>query len=182
MSEKMEIVSDWVGSIREDVETVKKLVEADQVDDDARRFAAAALNYLVSRMDLIPDWTDTIGVVDDVLVLRTCIGLANAYGLADNTPDDVIIDVGRLSNEAERVEFVLGDDLNSKLRKYCARLVEETVRGRSVDSLLKSKEQRDKLYEEIDEDLMRIPAASFADGESVELKLISYLTAKLKDV
>ena len=78
-SEAKELLKQLQGRIEsfqfgpENTEIAKKIVEADKVDDDARKFAASALNYLVSRMDLIPDWTDTIGVIDDVIVLRVCV-------------------------------------------------------------------------------------------------------------
>jgi uncharacterized membrane protein YkvA (DUF1232 family) len=179
----MQAVADWVDSFREDVNALKKVIEAEKVDEDARKFAATALNYLVSRMDLIPDWTETIGVIDDVLVLRMCVALANAYGLDDALEDaDAIVAIGRLANEAERIEHIIGEDLEAKLRKYCARMAESSVRGRTAETIVRDGDERRKLYEEIEDDLNRMPAASFKDPEDVAVKLKSYLHAKLKDV
>ncbi len=181
MSELITTCKDWVDTIREDVETVKKIVESDKVDEDARRFAASALNYLVSRMDLIPDWTETIGVIDDVIVIRVCVNLASTYGL-DDLDTSAMIEATKLANEAEKIENVMDGDMYAKLRKYCARLGEQTVRGRSADSVLRSDSERAELYKEIDEDIKKMPPASFKDTEAVELKLQSYLHAKLKEV
>lgn len=179
MSELITTCKDWVDTIREDVETLKKIVECDKLDDDARIFAASALNYLVSRMDLIPDWTETIGVIDDVIVLRVCVNLAATYGL-DDLDTSAMVDATRLANEAERIEKVMSGDMWAKLRKYCARLSDETVRGRSADGIVNDKASRERLYEEIDEDIKKMPAATFKDTEAVEVKLNAYLHAKLK--
>lgn len=184
MSEKIEIVSDWVDSLREDVETLKKVVESDKVEADARRYAAAALNYLITRMDLIPDWTDSIGVVDDVLILRMCVDLASAYDLDEGLSGQtkVLVDIGRLGNDIERVEQVVGAELFAKLRKYTARIADNPVRGRTAQRIVDDKEARSQLYAEIDEELRRMPAATFSDAKAAERQLRNYLAAKLKDV
>lgn len=182
MSDKMDALSNWVESFREDVETMKVILEKQEVDADARKFAATALTYLISRMDLIPDWTPTIGVVDDVMVLRICVDLASAYGLSDNLDSDVLIDVGRLANEAERIDDILGEDLYSKLRKVVARLSDEPVRGVTPATIAEDEELRARLYDDVEQELLRMPAAVFKDSEAVELKLRSYLHAKLKSI
>jgi len=181
VSQLITTCKDWVDTIREDVETVKKIVEADKVDDDARKFAASALNYLVSRMDLIPDWTDTIGVIDDVIVLRVCVNLANSYGL-DDLDTSAMVAATRLANQAEAIESAMNEDMYAKIRKYCARLSDVTVRGRSPEGVIRDEEVRADLYREIEDDIKKMPAANFKDAESVELKLQSYLHAKLKEV
>ena len=80
MSEAIEVVKEWVKTIGDDVAAVKRVVESDKCPEEARKLAAGALNYLVSRMDLVPDWTDTIGCIDDVMVVRVCMGLASSMG------------------------------------------------------------------------------------------------------
>ncbi len=183
MPENIEIVSEWVETFREDVEALKKVISDEAVSEDARKYAAAALNYLISRMDLIPDWTETIGVVNDVMVLRTCVVLANQYGLHDDLHDaDALVAVGRLANEADRIEAILGHDLEVKLRTFCARLADTAVRGRTPETIVTDAAARDKLFEEVDDDLKRLPPATFTDAEGVKAKLVSYLTAKLKDL
>ena len=182
MSEKMEILNEWVSSLREDIETLKKVIESEKVDTDARKFAATALNYVITRMDLIPDWTETIGVVDDVLILRLCVDLASAYGLDEGLDSDALVDVARLGNDIERVESIVGVEIFAKMRKFAARMSDDAVRGRSPQRIVEDKEAREVLYAEVEEDLLRMPAASFKNGDEVELKLRSYLKAKLKDV
>lgn len=180
MAEHIDVVKEWVESFREDIETVKAVCDAEAIDEDARKFAASALNYLVSRLDLVPDWNDTIGVIDDVMVLRICLNLASVYGL-DDLPTDAMVGAMKMSNDAERIEAFLGEDLFARFKKHCARLVDESVRGRNADKIIGDAEERAKLYEEVEEDLKKMPAAKFEDAEQVELKLKSYLHAKLAD-
>ncbi|HTM19262.1 MAG TPA: YkvA family protein [Kofleriaceae bacterium] len=181
MSEAIEVVKEWVKSIGDDVAAIKRVVDTDKCPDDARKLAAGALNYLVSRMDLVPDWTDTIGCIDDVMVLRVCMGLASSHGL-DELDGSHLVVIGRLSNDADRIEQILGHDLESKLRKYCQRLATEEVRGRKPETIIKDPAIRKQLYSEVDDEVRRMPAANFTDAESVQLKLRSYLHAKLKTV
>ena len=56
------------------------------------------------------------------------------------------------------------------------------MRGRSSDGIVSDKESRKRLYEEIDEDIKKMPAAKFSDTQAVEVKLVAYLHAKLKDL
>ena len=179
MSEHLEAMKDWTDSFREDVNAVKAIVDNDAIDRDARKFAAAALNYVVTRMDLIPDWTDTIGVVDDVLVLRVCVSLATVYGVDEHLEGDDLMAVARMGNEVEKIEKYLGAELYPKFKKYCARLADQAVRDRTPDTIVDDKAKRAELYDEVDDDLKKMPAAVFDDLEKVSLRLKSYLHAKL---
>lgn len=175
----------WIGSMSEDVEAVKALLEAEQAAPGARELAATALGYLVTRMDLIPDWNETIGVIDDAMVLRLCMDLA-----AERHPGwsqagralapDVRDRLTGLAEGAAQVQRFLGPELSVLLRKHCARLVHAPVHGRSPAQLVASAEARLALYAEIASDLARMPAASFAEPEMVAGRLRSYLHHKLR--
>ena len=82
LSEHIDVFKEWVRTLREDIETLKTVIENEKVDEDARKFAACALNYLVTRMDLVPDWEESIGVLDDAMVLRICITLSGINEVA----------------------------------------------------------------------------------------------------
>jgi hypothetical protein len=134
----------------------------------------------VSRLDLVPDWNDTIGVIDDVMILRVCLNLASVHGL-DDLPTDAMVGAMRMANDVEKIEAFIGDDLYARLKKHCTRMVDQAVRGRSPEGLIDEPEERKKLYEEVEEDIKKMPAAKFENAEQVELKLKSYLHAKLAD-
>jgi uncharacterized membrane protein YkvA (DUF1232 family) len=181
LSEAIEVVKEWVKSIGDDVAAVKRVVDSDKCPEEARKLAAGALNYLVSRMDLVPDWTDTIGCIDDVMVVRVCMGLASNMGLDELDSAELVV-IGRMANDADRLEKILGEDIEAKLRKYCQRLATEEVRGRKPETIVRDAAVRKQLYAEVDEEVRRMPAANFTDAEAVQLKLRSYLHAKLKNV
>jgi len=173
-------VKEWSGSLREDVQTCKAIIESDGVDAVARRFAATALNYLVTRLDLVPDHEPTIGVIDDAMVLRICVSFATDHSVDEGLDSDVMVEAMRLSNEAEKLVDWLDADLYAKFRKYVERLSEEAVRGRTPDHIVKDAAARKQLFAEVENDLLRMPPASFSDPESALRQLNSYLQAKLK--
>ena len=72
----IDVFKSWADTIRQDIEAFKALLESPKADDESRKLAGGALSYLVSKMDLIPDWNEGIGVIDDVMVLRVCAQLA----------------------------------------------------------------------------------------------------------
>ena len=181
MSEHIEAFKEWVSTIREDIDTIEAIVGAESVDREARRYAAAALNYLVTRMDLVPDWEESVGVIDDVMVIRICLELASQHDLDEGLEDAKhVVAVGRLLNEHGRIEEFLGAELYADLRKHCVHLADSVVRGRSTETILDDKGVREALIAEVAEDIKRMPAAAFADPESVALKFKSYLSHKLK--
>ncbi|MCP4446315.1 MAG: hypothetical protein GY811_13365 [Myxococcales bacterium] len=180
MSEHVEAFREWVGSIREDVEILEAIINSEAIEKDARQFAAAALNYVVTRMDLVPDWEESIGVLDDVTVTRICTELASQRGLDEGLSDAKhIVAVGRLVNESKRIDEFLGDELAADLRKYVARLVDTSARGRGVATILENPEERAKLYEEVADDIRRMPAAPFEGPDTLTPKFKSYLQYKL---
>ena len=179
MSEHIEQIKQWAAEFRVDVEAVKRVIEAEGIDVRARQFAAAALNYLVTRMDLVPDWNETIGFMDDVLVLRVYMDLAGAYQVQQGLDGDTWARVDRMIKDAIVIEDFLGEELFAKLRKHCTRLSETAVRGRRPESIVGDAGARKALYDEIHDDLARIPVATFDDPERIAVHFTSYLHHKL---
>ena len=52
-------------------------------------------------MDLIPDWNEGIGVIDDVMVLRVCAQLSQDHERGA-LPTAAEISLERMANEAEQ--------------------------------------------------------------------------------
>lgn len=179
MSATIEAIESWVESLPRDVEVARAVLEAGGAHREARKLAAAALAYLVTRMDLIPDWNETIGIIDDTMVLRVCLDLACAY---EPLPlaDDMQMRLARLSNEAEVIKELLGAELHAKLRRHCARLADTAVRGHSPGRVVDDADARTVLYTEVAADLARGPATALARPDDVEPRLRSYLHHKLQ--
>src|SRR6185436_1802908 len=117
MGKHIDKMKRWVDSFATDVGAVQALVSHEKAPRDARLAGAAALNYLVTKLDLIPDWEESCGIIDDAMVLRLAMAEAADKDL-DGLPVDVLRGVNRLANEAEQVREVLGDALHGKLKRY----------------------------------------------------------------
>ncbi len=168
----------WIDTFHEDVNAVKRIVESAKAPAEARIQAAASLNYLVTRMDLIPDWEETCGVIDDAMILRVATALAVEKGIGE-LDGGTTAAIGRLCNEAEIVSEFLGPVVYPKLKKYTQELVGKEVRGRKPQTVVDDAKARAMLYTEIEEELRRLPPAPMADADAVERTIKNYLTSKL---
>jgi uncharacterized membrane protein YkvA (DUF1232 family) len=178
MSEHIAQFKSWVESLRDDVATLERVAATSSVSEDARAFATAGLNYLVQRMDLVPDWEPAIGVLDDVFVVRLCARLATQHphgGLDDKTE----MGLARLANHAERIEEFLGDELYTRLLAHCSKLDDKVVRGQSPRAIIADPAALARLKAEVAEDVDRLPVANFGDAEQIAVKLKAYLEHKL---
>jgi uncharacterized membrane protein YkvA (DUF1232 family) len=168
----------WAESIRSDVDALKALIES-KSDAHPRKLAAGALSYLVSRMDLIPDWNEGIGVIDDVMVLRVCAQLVQGEG-HDELPTAAEVALDRMANQAEKIGEFLGGALYDKLKSYCSKLVDTKVRGRTPQQVLDDAAQRKALYTEVEDEIKRTVPIVVNDPVDAELRLKAYLTHKLQ--
>lgn len=175
----IDVFKGWAGSFRADIEGWKALLESAGADDHSRKLAGGALLYLVSRMDLIPDWNEGIGVIDDVMVLRVCAQLLEGHPrgtLAKGA--DIALD--RMANEAESITAFLGAPLYDKLKAYCSRLGDQAVRGRTPSVLLTDEAVREAVYVDLDDELKKTVPIVVNDPVDAELRLKAYLTHKLQ--
>jgi uncharacterized membrane protein YkvA (DUF1232 family) len=175
----IDVFKGWAETIRQDIDALKALLESAQADAGSRRLAAAALSYLVSRMDLVPDWNEGIGVLDDAMVLRVCAQLTQGNDRG-TLPTATEVSLERMTNEADKITGFLGSALYDKLRAYCAKLVDHPVRGRSPSQLVADAAARTALYREIDDGLARSVPIVINDPVDAEVRLKAYLTHKLK--
>jgi uncharacterized membrane protein YkvA (DUF1232 family) len=175
----IDVFKSWADTLRQDIESYKVLLESGKADEHTRRLAGAALLYLVSRMDLIPDWNESIGVLDDVMVLRV---LAQLTQTPERGPLPTVAEINleRMANEADKIAAFLGGPVHDKLRAYCARLVDQPVRGRTPAQLVDDADLRKALYEELDEEVRKSVPVIVADPADAEVRLKAYLTHKLQ--
>jgi uncharacterized membrane protein YkvA (DUF1232 family) len=169
----------WADTIRQDTDAFKALLESTKADDKARRLAAGALQYLVSKMDLIPDWNEGIGVIDDVMVLRVCAVLSQDHERG-TLPTAAEASLERMANQADKIGAFLGGPIYDKLKAYCAKISDAPVRGMTSTQLLDEESSRKKLYQAIDEELEKTVPIVINDPADAELRLKAYLTHKLK--
>jgi uncharacterized membrane protein YkvA (DUF1232 family) len=175
----IEVFKGWAETIRQDIDAFKALLESSKADASSRRLAAAALSYLVSRMDLVPDWNEGIGVLDDVMVLRVCAQLTQGCDRG-TLATQVEVSLERMANEADKITGFLGGAIYDRLRAYCAKLVDQPVRGRTPGHLADDAAARKALYAELEDELKRTVPIVINDPDDAEVRLKAYLTHKLK--
>lgn len=179
MAAHIDVFRGWADTIRQDIDAFKALLESPRADATSKRLAAAALSYLVSRMDLVPDWNEGIGVLDDVMVLRVCAQLTQGSDRG-TLPTAAEVSLERMANEADKITAFVGGALHDKLRAYCAKLVDRPVRGRTPAQLAGDAAARQALYGEIDDELKRTVPIVINDPADAEVRLKAYLTHKLR--
>lgn len=165
-------------TMRTDVEALKAVVESAGADLLARKLAAGALSYLVSKMDLVPDWNVGIGFADDVMVMRLAAQLINNHDTGD-LATAASVALGRMSNEADAVSAFLGAQLFDKMRTYVSKLAEQEVRGRTPGNIVDDDEARARLWGEVEGELSRATPVALGDVADAEVRLKAYLTHKL---
>jgi uncharacterized membrane protein YkvA (DUF1232 family) len=174
----IEVFKGWADTIRQDVEAFKALLESTKADEKSRKLAGGALQYLVSKMDLIPDWNEGIGMIDDVMVLRVAAQQAQDLGRGD-LPASAEVSFERLSNEAEKIVAFLGGPIYDKLKAYVSKLGDAAVRGRTPVKLMEDAALRKTLDGELDLELEKTVPIVINDPADAELRLKAYLTHKL---
>jgi uncharacterized membrane protein YkvA (DUF1232 family) len=182
VSEHITALARWALAWRADLDALKRALSDDKAHAEIRRYAAAALNYVVSRMDLIPDWERAVGLFDDVMVMRICAaqGLSAAGPGGSGVDEETACELARLAQQTEPMQDFLGDDLYGKLRAYCDRLTQQEVRGRTPDQLLADAGARAQLYAEVDAVADRATDISVPDPAHAAVRLKAYLGHKLK--
>jgi len=168
----------WTETMRADVEALKAVVEASGADPAARRLAAASLSYLVSRMDLVPDWNEGIGFADDVMVMRVAALLLQNHDTGE-LPVSATVALGRMANESEQINEFLGGALFDKLRAHVSKLMEQTVRGRTTGVIVEDAAARAALWQEIGDELAKTTTVVLTDPADAEVRLRAYLAHKL---
>ncbi|HWU91366.1 MAG TPA: YkvA family protein [Kofleriaceae bacterium] len=175
----IDVFKEWAETIRPDIEAFKALLESGKADANTKHLAGAALLYLVSRMDLIPDWNEGIGVLDDLFVLRVCAQLSQGFERG-SLPTVADICLERMANEADRITQFLGGPLYDRLKAHCAKLSEQAVRGRTPAQLAEDPAVRKALYAEVEEELKKTVPIVVNDPADAEVRLRAYLTHKLQ--
>ncbi len=183
MSEHISALAQWALGWPKDLKALEEALAADKAHAQIRRYAAAGLNYVVSRMDLVPDWEPAVGLFDDLMVVRICAaqGAQAAGGAAAEGLDEATwSEWKRLAGEADRIRDFLGDDLFAKLRDYCDRQTAGAVRGRSPDQLLSDPKARAQLFTEVRAAVTRAGDVAVPDASQAAVRLKAYLGHKLK--
>jgi len=173
----VEAIKGWLASYRDDVLEIRRAMLSEAPSPRARQTLAGVLSYQLRKMDLTPDWTPEIGMVDDAMVLRTGAAVFKINNLLE-LPSDVEETIERLSGEDAVVRAILGeryDDFFQRVRG----LVEQRIHGRVPEEIIEDRAKRDELLADLDRFLDAYHPAAIKDPEGFYFELLSYLGAKL---
>jgi uncharacterized membrane protein YkvA (DUF1232 family) len=175
----IDVFKGWAETIRQDIDAFKAVLESKHADEHSRLLAGGALTYLVSKLDLIPDWNEGIGMIDDVMVLRVCAQLIQDYQRGE-LPEPAEFSLDRMANEADSIKDFLSGPIFDKMKSYCSKLEELKVRGRTPALLAEDAALRERFYVELDDELKKTVPIVINDPVDAELRLKAYLTHKLQ--
>ncbi len=85
-----------------------------------------------------------------------------------------------MANEADKISAFLGAGIYDKLKSYCSKLVDQSVRGRNPTQLVEDAAIRKSLYTELEDEIKRTVPIVINDPTDAELRLKAYLTHKLQ--
>ena len=166
----LEAFPNWLRTLGDDARALATLVESSATPASVRRGSAAALNYLLRSLDLIPDGIEDLGFIDDAFVFRVAAVSADAEGA-----EPVL---SRLAAEAATIrEFLEGD--YECLENYVAALGSAPSRGRTVDDILADASVTAEFVRDIRGWADAYTAPTFHRDAKNLVKLRSFLAAKL---
>jgi hypothetical protein len=113
------------------------------------------------------------------MVLRVCAQLTQGSDRGI-LPASVEVSLERMANEADKITGFVGGAIYDRLRAYCAKLVDQPVRGRTPGNLADDATARKALYAEVEDELKRTVPIVINDPDDAEVRLKAYLTHKLK--
>jgi len=142
---------------------------------EERIWLAAALNYLLKSVDLIPDGVEDLGFLDDAFVVRrAALEVLRQGGQAgEHYPD-----VGRLGSEAVDVNEFLGPHAD-RLGEYVSGLRIASVRGRSPSDIVEDENLASQVADEASSWAESYVGPAFLRDEKTLVKLRAFLATKL---
>jgi uncharacterized membrane protein YkvA (DUF1232 family) len=180
MAEGMLQFRDFVRTLPADAREALALAEDQALPQEGRRYAVAALNYLLLNLDLVPDWVPAIGLCDDAAVLRLAMAAIAEMDLPD-LPVGRMAPLGRLANEADAVRALLGPELAEALAEHLDGLRDREVQGRKPDTLLRNERAFAAWKREIEGVLkaQRPDVRAWQDPDKLTRDFLTYLRTKL---
>lgn len=171
----LDLFPNWLSSLGTDARMLAQALCDSRLDSEERIWIAAALNYLLKSIDLIPDGVEDLGFLDDAFVLRrAALEVLRQQGVAaEHHPD-----IGRLSSDAVDVNEFLGSDAE-RLGEYVSGLRIASVRGRSPSDIIEDENLAQQVADEAASWAESYASPTFSRDEKTLVKLKAFLATKL---
>ncbi len=176
-TELIDTFNDWINTLADDAGALRTALQAEATPRDAKRLLAGGLSYLLRKIDIVPDYLNGVGVVDDAAVLRVAAKLAREGGLGE-LDFEVAGKLEALAGGVGVLEGYLGD-LYGKLVTFVQGLPDETVRGRNADKILDDAEAFAQFLRELKDELDSYQPTAIDDADRAAREIKSFFKAKL---
>jgi uncharacterized membrane protein YkvA (DUF1232 family) len=168
----------WIEAFPRELEVVREAILDKHPPPVARRLLVGVLTYRVRQMDLIPDYIQPVGVVDDCLVLRIAAELFLKYNV-DGLPTSTLQKVARLANDSEVAKQFLGDALFEALERFVGALPDQPFRDLTPEQVLSDERVRGRLFIEVNDSVKNWKVPPVDDLPRMERDVKNYLRDKL---
>lgn len=169
---------EWIDSFEHDVALFKEILFSESAPPQLRRLMAGGLMYMIRQNDLIPDYYQPVGTIDDTIVLRVLADLSAEWTSELEDPKHMKA-LFKLANQNETNKDFLGDEGYRALENYVRMQPEKPTHGVTGDLAVSSPQARKELLAQVDEELKHFQTPAIEDGPRAERELKSYLRAKL---
>ena len=166
----------WIDSFERDARLFVEICKSEDAPRGARKLAVAGLNYMLKQIDLVPDYYQPVGLIDDCIVLRVLADLG-AETNAELEPQHMKA-MFRLANDCDLLREYMGD-VYRPLENTVKQLQEKEVRKRAPAAILDSAKLMEDFLRDVEQDLSTYETVAIKDPDRAERELLSYLRTKL---
>ena len=153
---------------------------AEETPREAKRLLIGGLSFFIRKFDIVPDHMEGIGLVDDAFVLRVASALAEQSGLGD-LDIEVAASIQALGESTPPLEEFLGD-LYPGLVELVRALPDQTVRGRTADTVLDDATALENFLREVRVELRQLDVKPLPDSDQVLPEIKSFIKAAVNRV
>lgn len=178
MAEYAPKFQEWIDSFERDVSLFKEILLSESAPAQLRRLMAGGLMYMIRQIDLVPDYYQPVGTIDDTMVLRVVADLSAEWTAELDEPKHMKA-LFKLANQNEITKSYLGEETYRNLENYVRGQPEKPTHGITGDSAVSSPQSRRELLSQVDEELKHFKPVAIEDGPRAERELKSYIVAKL---
>ena len=177
-SDFIRTMEQWTSSLANDTSPLIAAMTAAETPREARRLLVGALSFFIRKVDIVPDYVEGIGLVDDAFVLRVASALAEQSGLGELDVEVAAAIEALAESTAPIKEFLW--DLYPQFEDFVRALPDQTVRGRTADNVLDDPAAREDFLREVNDELRLLEVKPFLDSDRVLTDLKAFIRDAVK--
>lgn len=169
---------EWIDNYADDIRLLAGVLKLENAPDELKRMAVGTLNYGLKQLDLVPDFYQPVGLIDDAMIIRVFASLAT----------DLLLEVEdqrtkkrflEMTEADEVIQAFAGDEIYRALLNYVKALPDKKVRQRDAKIVLGNPDIMEEFLTDIETELKGYEGSKIDDPETVIKDLRSFLKLKL---